>query len=325
MDIQYLLWLQEFRGNTGGAFDVFFEAVSDFVIGSWVFLLIALIYWCMDKKAGTMILMNVGIGNLAMQFCKNLFCVYRPWIRDNRIVPVGNSISTATGYSFPSGHCQIATSEFGSFALWQRKRKWFVALCIIVILFVAFSRNYLGVHTPQDVVAGVLLTIGVIWVDQKVLTWIERGKNRDITAFSVGMILCALYLLFITFKKYPLDYAPDGSILTDPVEMIAEGYSAASCAIGFFVGWIVERRFINFVPLKVWWHKLICFIIGGMALLVILNYVCEPLYDFLKQLSTSGYYIGKLIYYIILFVFVMIVYPAFIKFVSYMISKKARN
>lgn len=325
MDIQYLIWLQELRENTGGMFDVFFEAVSDFVIGSWVFLLIAFIYWCIDKKAGTMILMNVGIGNLAMQFCKNLFCVYRPWIRDSRIVPVGDSILTATGYSFPSGHCQIATSEFGSFALWQKKRKWFVAFCIIVIIFVAFSRNYLGVHTLQDVVVGVLLTAGVIWIDQKVLFWTEGEKNRDIAVFTLGMIISAIYLLFITFKNYPIDFASDGSMLADPVEMIAEGYSAASCTIGYFVGWIIERRFIGFSPPKHWRHKLICFLVGGVALLVILNCVCEPLYDYLRQMGTSGYYFGKLIYYIILFVFVMVIYPMLIKFTSYLVSKKARN
>ena len=324
MDIQFLLYLQEFREKTGGAFDSFFQGVSDFVIGSWVFLLIALIYWCIDKKAGTMILMNVGVGNVVMQFFKNLFCVYRPWVRDSRIKPVGDSVLTATGYSFPSGHCQIATSEFGSFALWQKRRRWFVIVCIIAIAFVAFSRNYLGVHTPQDVIAGVGITAMVIFINQKILSWTENGKNRDIAVFITGMVLSALYIVFVTLKKYPVDYAPDGSLLADPVDMIAEGYAAASCIIGFLVGWITERRFIGFSPLEKWWQKIICFIIGGICLLLILNYVCEPLYEYLKATGTEGYYFGKLIYYVILFIFVMIIYPSVIKLTT-TISKKARN
>ena len=52
MDINYLLWLQEMRIATGGVFDGFIEGVSDFVVGAWAYLLIGLIYWCINKKKG---------------------------------------------------------------------------------------------------------------------------------------------------------------------------------------------------------------------------------------------------------------------------------
>lgn len=325
MDIQFLLYLQEFREKTGGMFDAFFEGVSDFVIGSWIFLVIAFIYWCIDKKAGTMIMMNVGVGNFVMQFCKNLFCVYRPWVRDTRIVPAGESVLTATGYSFPSGHSQIATSEFGSFALWQRRRKWFFAFCIIVIAFVAFSRNYLGVHTPQDVIVGVALTVGVIFLDAKLLEWIDKGKKRDILVFCISIIITLLYLIFITFKQYPVDFTSDGTILAEPTDMIAEGYAAASCFVGFFVGWIVERRFIKFETPKSLKNKIILFLIGAPILLSVLVFVCNPLYDTLKNCGTVGWYVGKLIFYVILFVFVMIIYPLIIKLAERIIVKKTKS
>lgn len=52
-------------------------------------------------------------------------CAYRPWIRDSRIVPAGDSKVAATGYSFPSGHTMCATAMYGTTAVWQRKkRKW---------------------------------------------------------------------------------------------------------------------------------------------------------------------------------------------------------
>lgn len=321
MDIKFLLELQEFRERTGGIFDAFFEGVSDFVIGSWVFLIIALVYWCIDKKSGTMIMMNVGVGNIVMQFFKNLFCVYRPWVREPRIKPVGDSILTATGYSFPSGHTQVATSEFGSFALWQKKRKWFIVLCIAVIAFVAFSRTYLGVHTPQDVIVGVALTSLVIWLDCKLLKWVDGGDKRDVLVFVTAMVLCAIYLLFITYKSYPVEYTADGMLLADPIEMIAEGYSAASCAIGFFVGWFIERRFINFEPPKGLKNKIICFLIGAVLLLLIKNHICDALSEYIAELGNLGLYISRLIKYFILFVFVMIIYPVFINIAF----KKARN
>ena len=44
-------------------------------------------------------------------------CAYRPWIRDARILPYGDSINTATGYSFPSGHTMNAATVFGGGAV----------------------------------------------------------------------------------------------------------------------------------------------------------------------------------------------------------------
>jgi undecaprenyl-diphosphatase len=71
--------------------------------------------------------------------------------------------------SFPSGHALYAISVFGGLAvlLTARVRNrllqlaiWFVAISLI--LLVGFSRVYLGVHYPSDVLAG--YAIGTIWV-----------------------------------------------------------------------------------------------------------------------------------------------------------------
>ena len=82
-------------------------------------------------------------------------CVYRPWIRSELIEPAGDSKVAATGYSFPSGHTLAATLLYGMMYLWQKnKRKGVAILCIVLILLTGFSRNFLGVHTPQDVLVG---------------------------------------------------------------------------------------------------------------------------------------------------------------------------
>lgn len=318
MDIQYLLWLQQLRESIGGVLDPFFETISYFVISAFAFLIVSGIYWCIDKKAGAMIIMNLSTGNMANQTLKNTFCVYRPWIRDPKIVPAGDAITTATGYSFPSGHTQHATAEFGSVAIWQKKRKWVVVICAIVMLLVMFSRNYLGVHTPQDVVVSFVLCSIVIAANIFILRWVEEKPNRDWIVFGVGMALCIVFLLYVTFKSYPIDYAADGSILVDPEKMISDCYGAAGYFGGFLIGWIIERHFIRFEVPKGTLAKIINFIIGG-ALLYGLSIILKPV------TNNLGIWSGKLVYYGSIFLFIMAVYPALMKLSKKLFDKKNKN
>lgn len=91
------------------------------------------------------------------QFLKNTFCVYRPWIRDSRIEPVSGAKSGATGYSFPSGHTASSTGVYGSLGIFCRKNYKLISIFSFILIFlIMFSRNWLGVHTPQDVIVAFL-------------------------------------------------------------------------------------------------------------------------------------------------------------------------
>lgn len=309
MDITYLLWLQELREATGGILDGFLEGISDFVISIYAYLFLAFIYWCVDKRAGMMAAMNIGIGNGINQLAKNIFCVYRPWIRSSAIVPSGNAIATAGGYSFPSSHTQVATAGFGSMAVWQRKRKWIVVLCGIMILLVMFSRNYMGVHTPQDVLAGLLLCLLVMRFNYWLIDWIEKKPDRDIPVCIIGVVFFLAALVFMTLKPYPLDYSADGKLLVDPVNMIAQGYTGAGCGIGFLLGWILERRFVNFeVPIG-WKCKLGYFVLGIISVACVVVFFCEPMKIILRTNGEIGYYFSRFLYFSILYIYILAGFP----------------
>lgn len=318
MDIDYLLWLQQLRESINGVLDPFFEAVSYAVISAFAFIVIAGIYWCIDKKAGAMIFMNLSSGNVMNQTLKNICCVYRPWIRDSRIVPAGDAITTATGYSFPSGHTQHATAELGTIAVWQRKRKWLAVLCIAGILLVMFSRNYLGVHTPQDVIVSFVLCSAVIAVNIFIMRWADKKPNRDWIVFGVGMVLCGAFLVFVSLKPYPIDYTADGSILVDPAKMIADCYAAAGYFSGFLIGWIIERHFIHFEVPKGIVPKLITLIVGS-GLLYGLSELLKPVK------SSLGIWWGNLVYFAFIFLFIMAVYPAIMKLAKKLFDKKGKQ
>ena len=52
--------------------------------------------------------------------------------------------------------------------------------------------------------------------------------------------------IFAAVKSYPVDYDAAGKVLVDGAKMANDTYKGAGWAIGFFGGWVLERRFIGF-------------------------------------------------------------------------------
>lgn len=308
MDISYLLFLQELREASNAIWVPFFEWVSRFVIDMPIYLILMGIYWCFCKEAGAFMMSNMSGGYVVNQIVKNTCCVYRPWIRDARVMPAGDAITTATGYSFPSGHTQLAVTSFGSIAVWQKKRKWLVALCVLAILLIGFSRNFLGVHTPQDVVVSMILCVLVIWLNGKAFRWALKEKN-DLRYAIISTVFCALFLVYITLKPYPMDMV-DGKLLVDPFHMMTDCYNAAGCFLGFVWGWIIERRWIQFKVEGSAGRRIIRFVIGAAIFYVLFHYTRTPI------IGVFGAHIGSLVSSLLVYIFVSAIYPFFIKMVQ---------
>ena len=156
MDIDILLALQEFRNGSGAFLASFFSKMTWLGELNTAIVIMALIYWCISKDFGAYFLMGWSGNRLVNGMLKVTVCAYRPWIRDVRVVPYGDSITTATGYSFPSGHTMNAATVFGGGVVRKDIPRALHAVLGLLVLLVAFSRNYLGVHTPQDVLVGVV-------------------------------------------------------------------------------------------------------------------------------------------------------------------------
>ena len=99
---------------------------------------------------GAALVLGVIFGNGIL---KNLFQRVRPFDLENALVQIP-IISKPGDWSFPSGHT-LASFEAATVLMIRDKRFGIPALILAVL--VAFSRLYLYVHFPSDVIAGALL------------------------------------------------------------------------------------------------------------------------------------------------------------------------
>ena len=250
MDLNYLLLLQNFREATGGVLNTFFEYITKLGETSILLLPLGIIYWGIDKRKGIFVMFTLFINRIINGFVKITACAYRPWIRDSRITPVPEAKADATGYSFPSGHTANAVSVWGGLSMniegSPRCPKFIRIILWVLVLLIAFSRNYLGVHTPQDVIVALVIGIAVLILTAKLMPLIDKKPKADIYVALGGTALCLLLILYAALKSYPVDYAADGSVIVEGSKMAVDSYKNAGMGIGFFIGWLIERRLIKF-------------------------------------------------------------------------------
>ncbi len=132
----------------------------------WIIFAIIMIIKKTHMKYGIMMLIGmltgVIIGNLIL---KNLIMRPRPcWIESVQLL-----IDNPTDYSFPSGH--TLASVIGAFILTAANRKnGFFAIPLAALI--AFSRLYLYVHFPTDVLAsiilGIIISISILLINKHI-------------------------------------------------------------------------------------------------------------------------------------------------------------
>lgn len=234
LEMKYLHWLASLRSPL---LDGFFEIVTELGFEMVALGAICIIFWCINKNFGYKMGFVYFASGMLVQGLKITFRVPRPWVREEGFLPVGNAMEKATGFSFPSGHTQSATTLFGSLAFYFKKT-WAKILCVFLFLLVGFSRNYLGVHYSSDVIVAMLLSLACILIFGKVFEKIENNKKYDLL---VAVILAGISLAVMV---YALILEGMG-VITDP-KYALDCCKTGGAGLGFAIGWYVERKWVDF-------------------------------------------------------------------------------
>ena len=220
--------------------DAFFLAVSELGRGYIILALGAAILWLASPRLGYRAFFGTLAADILCDAIKALARVPRPWILDPTLSPVHSASATITSYSFPSGHATAFTAFLLilAAALPAPHRRRAMVAAIVLSLLMAFSRLYLGVHTPADVTVGLLLAAAATWLTTRFAPRIETSpRARAIASLSLLLAVAALWIAF-TFIPPP----PDNP-------QYAKSLFRGLCALlALLPSALLERRYVKHDP-----------------------------------------------------------------------------
>lgn len=190
MDVAILLWIQEtlrsefwtpvWKGITFLGDEGWF----------WIALGMGLLIFQKTRKTGSTVLLALIIGALITNVTlKNLVARPRPYVYTELIISL---LAPQSDFSFPSGH--TCASFAAAWVCWKRfpvlfekkikRDQWQIgkllgAAALVLAALIAFSRMYLGVHYPTDIVGGLLVGLFSGWLACKCCAN-DRKQERKI-------------------------------------------------------------------------------------------------------------------------------------------------
>lgn len=218
----------------------FWDAIAEAVtmLGEQYFFIavISFVYWIVSRTEGFRLAVIFVYSSVFNSILKIAFRAPRPFERLPEIS--GKRIETATGYSFPSGHTQGAATFFTTAAL-ILKRWWASLIAAFIIVAVAVTRVYLGVHWPLDVIGGTIFGVLIaIGLNRAINVRIDEPKKLRRYFFILQAAIIILTIaLFIMNATGSLD-----------VLKVRDFFKISGISLGLVGGYFLEEHLIRFNP-----------------------------------------------------------------------------
>ncbi len=224
--------------------DSIFRAITLLGEEQFYLLLLPLIVWCIDYSFGAVLAVFFLLSNALNVIIKDIIQEPRPYSVDPSI-----KLVETTGYSLPSNHAQLSVTVWGAIA-GKINQAWFWALAAVLVLLIGFSRVFLGVHFPTDVLAG--------WIIGGIVLALYLAYHTVIEKWLAGLKLWWQLLLAAGIPLLLL--VPDASL---------DALTNSGTLFGVGLGLIFTVRYVSFSAGGTWWKRLLRFLLGMVVMLAI--------------------------------------------------------
>lgn len=179
LDERGLLWIAEHLRFP--ILDAVFSFYTQLGNGGKIFIVAALVLLLFrsTRRAGVSALMAMLLGTVVTNITiKPLIGRVRPWVVIENFPAL---VAEADPNSFPSGHT-CAAFAFAMALCAALPQKWGKAVALTAAGMMGFSRLYVGVHFPSDVlvgaVIGTLCGFAGAWIAKQLEEWVQRRRSR---------------------------------------------------------------------------------------------------------------------------------------------------
>jgi membrane-associated phospholipid phosphatase len=251
MDLNFILW---FQSSASPLLDQFWGLMTQLGSEEFFMLFLPIVFWCVDKLIG----IRFYLLFLLSIYCNDVAKAFFPTPRPYEVAPAVHPklIETGGGYAFPSGHTQNTAVIWGYLAA-QFCKPWLIALAILMIPLVGLSRIYLGLHWPVDVLGGFLIGLAFVIGGLAVYRfWDARSMSIPL----LGEIAAAIVVPLVLFALFGTDTTA----------------RVCGVALGGALGYVLERRYVGFVPQAALWQQAVKVVLG-VAVVFALRLTIKPL------------------------------------------------
>lgn len=272
LQLQFLHLLEAIRNPV---FDAFFSLITQLGDETGLIIVGLLFYWCFDKKNAHYLFLVGFVGTTVNQFLKLVFHIPRPWVLDPTLSPIEGALEGAGGFSFPSGHTQSSVGLFGTVALLYKKHKPIFFTAVALCVLIPFSRMYLGVHTPQDVLVSVLVALVLIVSFDALLNLNEKYPFVIYIIIGVMVAAIAAFLVFLYVYPFPEDVFFEENV-GNYNSALKNAYTMLGCVLGVLLFRLMDDKVTHYDTKAVWWAQILKLLLG-IAIVMAVKEGSKPL------------------------------------------------
>lgn len=238
--------------------------------------LIPFIYWTLDRGIALRVLLALMLTDCVGTTAKLLLHEPRPyWLNGTGLGDASaiRIMATEPSYGAPSGHAGNSFAVWIHLAWrWRQRRMWTIAIALVVLI--ALSRLYLGVHFPRDILLGWLLGACMLYAfvaaEKPASAWAARQGAS--TLIGIGAALAAGVMALGLLTQARLADIPDPvawKAHAANARSVAHFFSIAGILFGLVAGHALALSRCEFETHAAWSRRIARYAFGVIGLLIV--------------------------------------------------------